>query len=41
MSDAKTQATIAEQLKRSGVSRRDFLRLCSTLMVAAPMGLNR
>jgi hydrogenase small subunit len=39
MSDAKTQATIAEQLKRSGVSRRDFLCLCSTLMVAAPMGL--
>lgn len=31
--------TIAAQLKRSGVSRRDFLQLCGTLMAAAPVGL--
>src|SRR4051812_10395042 len=31
--------TIGESLKRSGVSRRDFVSLCSMLMVAAPAGL--
>jgi len=31
--------TIAEHLKASGVSRRSFLQLCSTLMVTAPVGL--
>jgi hydrogenase small subunit len=31
--------TIAEQLFRSGVSRRDFLGFCGKLMVAAPFGL--
>jgi hydrogenase small subunit len=31
--------TIAEQLKRSGVNRRDFLSLCGKLMVVAPAGL--
>ncbi len=31
--------TIAEHLKRAGVSRRDFMGLCSMLMVAAPVGL--
>ena len=39
MPDGKKQDTIAAQLELSGVSRRDFLRLCSTLMVAAPVGL--
>jgi hydrogenase small subunit len=33
------QATIAEHLKACGVSRRSFLQLCGTLMVAAPAGL--
>ncbi len=32
--------TIAAYLKKSGVSRRSFLQLCSTLMVAAPVGLS-
>ncbi|MGO8797299.1 MAG: hydrogenase small subunit [Candidatus Sulfotelmatobacter sp.] len=32
--------TIAAHLKKSGVSRRSFLQLCSTLMVAAPVGLS-
>lgn len=31
---------IAVHLRRSGVSRRSFLQLCSTLMVAAPVGLS-
>jgi hypothetical protein len=31
--------TIATHLKKSGVSRRGFLQLCSKLMVAAPVGL--
>lgn len=31
--------TIAQQLKRSGASRRDFLTFCGKLMVAAPFGL--
>lgn len=31
--------TIAEHLEASGVSRRSFLQLCSTLMVTAPVGL--
>ena len=33
------QLTIAEHLQASGVSRRSFLQLCSTLMVTAPVGL--
>ena len=32
--------TIAAHLKKSGVSRRSFLQLCSTLIVAAPVGLS-
>ena len=32
--------TIAAHLKRSGVSRRSFLQLCSTLIVTAPVGLS-
>jgi hydrogenase small subunit len=31
--------TIAYHLKKSGVSRRSFLELCSKVMVAAPVGL--
>src|ERR1700751_5227600 len=31
--------SIGEHLRKSGVSRRNFLQLCSTLMVAAPVGL--
>ncbi len=31
--------TIAEHLKACGVSRRDFMQLCGTLMVSAPVGL--
>jgi hydrogenase small subunit len=31
--------TIAAHLKREGVSRRDFLQLCTMLMVTAPVGL--
>ncbi len=31
--------TIAASLKRSGVSRRDFMGFCGKLMVAAPFGL--
>lgn len=33
------QLTIAEHLQASGVSRRSFLQLCSTLMATAPFGL--
>jgi hydrogenase small subunit len=33
------QVTIAEHLKACGVSRRNFLQLCGTLMVTAPAGL--
>jgi hydrogenase small subunit len=32
--------TIAAHLKKSGVSRRSFLQLCSTLIVVAPVGLS-
>ena len=32
--------TIAAHLQKSGVSRRSFLQLCSTLIVAAPVGLS-
>lgn len=37
--DGTEKNTIGAQLKRSGVSRREFVQLCSTLMVAAPAGL--
>jgi hydrogenase small subunit len=33
------QSTIAEQLERSGTSRRDFMMFCGKLMVVAPFGL--
>jgi hydrogenase small subunit len=35
----KSNTTVAAHLKRCGVSRRDFLRFCTQLMVAAPWGL--
>jgi len=31
--------TIGEQLKRAAVSRRDFLKFCTELMIVAPVGL--
>jgi hydrogenase small subunit len=31
--------TVGEQLKRAGVPRRDFLKFCTQLMIAAPVGL--
>jgi hydrogenase small subunit len=31
--------TIGEQLKRAGVPRRDFIKFCTQLMIAAPVGL--
>ena len=34
------RGTIAAHLKKSGVSRRSFLQLCSTLLVTAPVGLS-
>ena len=33
------EGSIGSQLRRSGVSRREFLEFCSKLMVAAPFGL--
>lgn len=39
MAKDKETDTIAGHIKRSGVSRRDFLQLCSMLMVTAPVGL--
>src|ERR1700747_3412706 len=38
MSPGKKE-TFAAHLKKSGVSRRSFLQLCSKLMVVAPVGL--
>ncbi|HTV64633.1 MAG TPA: hydrogenase small subunit [Bryocella sp.] len=31
--------TIGEQLRRAGIPRRDFLKFCTELMIAAPIGL--
>jgi hydrogenase small subunit len=39
MSKAVEHQTIAEHLKACGVSRRNFIQLCGTLMVSAPVGL--
>jgi hydrogenase small subunit len=36
---ASADQTIGDHLKQSGVSRRNFLTLCSMLMATAPMGL--
>jgi hydrogenase small subunit len=38
-SNPADHGTIAEQLKLSGVNRRDFMTFCGKLMVAAPFGL--
>ena len=32
--------TISEHLERAGVSRRNFVQLCTTLMITAPIGLS-
>ena len=32
--------TIGDHLRKSGVSRRSFLQLCSALMLTAPVGLS-
>lgn len=32
--------TISEHLKQAGVSRRNFVQLCTTLMITAPVGLS-
>ncbi len=37
--DGKKKQTIGESLKANGVSRREFVQLCSMVMVAAPAGL--
>jgi hydrogenase small subunit len=37
--DQKQPLTIGEQLKRAGVPRRDFIKFCTQLMIAAPIGL--
>ena len=36
---APADMTIGESLERSGVSRRDFIALCSAVLATAPMGL--
>jgi len=38
-SSSKTLETIDERLERCGVSRRAFIKFCSSLMIAAPFGL--
>ena len=37
--DQNKPLTIGEQLKRAGVTRRDFLKFCTQLMIADPIGL--
>lgn len=39
LSGASSLETIDSRLKRCGVSRRSFIKLCSSLMIAAPFGL--
>ena len=39
MSKGVQHETIAEHLEACGVSRRNFIQLCGTLMVSAPVGL--
>ena len=39
VASARTLETIDERLMRCGISRRAFLKFCSSLMVAAPFGL--
>lgn len=39
MSKTKQHETIGEHLEACGVSRRNFLQLCGTIMVSAPVGL--
>jgi len=37
--DSFEKETIAQSLKNAGYSRRDFLQLCTTIVVTAPLGL--
>jgi hypothetical protein len=39
MKSKAEKLSIGEHLEAAGASRRDFLRLCSVLMVTAPAGL--
>jgi len=39
IASSKGLETIDERLVRCGISRRAFLKFCSSLMVAAPFGL--
>jgi hydrogenase small subunit len=39
IASSKALETIDERLLRCGVSRRAFLQLCTSLMIAAPYGL--
>src|SRR5208337_37897 len=39
MSGSKTLETIDQRLEQCGVSRRSFIKFCSSLMIAAPFGL--
>jgi hydrogenase small subunit len=39
LSDASSLETIDDRLKQCGVSRRAFIKFCSSLMIAAPFGL--
>src|SRR5271166_4122050 len=38
-SNQTKELTIGEQLKRAGIPRRQFLKFCTELMIAAPIGL--
>ena len=38
--DDRKTTTIGEQLRRSGIPRRDFLKFCTELMIVAPIGLS-
>jgi hydrogenase small subunit len=38
--DRNEPLTIGEQLRRAGIPRRDFLKFCTELMIAAPIGLS-
>lgn len=39
IADEKASLTIGEQLRHAGVSRRDFIKFCTELMIVAPVGL--
>lgn len=39
VTSSRVLKTIDERLMRCGISRRDFVKFCSSLMIAAPFGL--